>query len=250
MKDTVRFGEYTLSGGILWLLFSSFITLVVLLNGDGFTLTGAVELWTGWFQPLININKNSSINTLLVAVVVVLLFLTGLLLDLLSQHYFSLLETIYFRHWIIKEHRSWMDDLIAKHPKFIQQDYLKFLEEPAFDWRRPTTQRCKQCYRYNKLRAFMTSYILVNAGSSSHSELMNQLNLWRTSRAISMSMMLFCTLLFIVNLVEGSQWQIFVSSILVPAFLLTSSLAISKSMFSRMCMNIFALLYAVEREKS
>ncbi|MCF6283420.1 MAG: hypothetical protein L3J28_14665 [Candidatus Polarisedimenticolaceae bacterium] len=257
MKDTVRFGEYTLSGSVFWLLICSFATLLILFNEGTVNLSGAIAHWKEWFNPLlveIQGDAGGAVKAVLAVICLVLLFFTGMLLDLLSQYYFAFYETNTIRLWILKEHHIWMDDLMAKHPKFIQQDYKLFLEVELRE-KCPPSQWCeqfnlwrKQRYRYNKLRSFMISYIMVNANSSAHDELKNQLNLWRTSRAISMSILLFSTLLFIVNVAERSHPLIFSAFIIIPYGLYACSKAISKGMFSRMCLSLFSLMYTTDKQ--
>jgi hypothetical protein len=259
MKDTVRFGEYTLFGGILWLFVACFTTIISLINTPETTvsISATIALWMEWIQPIINESTHTAIKSLGTAIFVVVLFLTGLLLDILSEYYFAPYEALHFRHWILKDHRSWLDTLVDRYPEFIEKEYKQFLEQPFLSWKEPKNwfkraiEWQKQRYRYKKLRLFLISYIMTHANSSTHTEMMNQLNLWRTGRAISMSMLFFCTMLFYaVNAIEATTLLIFIISIIIPGILFYASVVLSKELFSKMCIHLFAVTYAIDKEKS
>lgn len=265
MKITTRFAEYSITGGLFWLSLFLFATLLqLLIAGTHPTPSNAFMLWGVWLgalQPLATIMNGlpaelqSAIGTVLATLGVILIFLTGILLDLISPIFFTPIETHFFRKWLVNCNHSWLRPLLATHGEFVGEDFTQFASGRLFDWRHPLRCWFTQRHRYNKLRTFMLSYVLMFADSAGIDEFMDTVHLWHTSRALSGAMV---TLAFLLNVtplinyqaVEAQQVEtVAMIAIGVPLLLVAISLIVTLGTYSRMCMTMCSLLYitAVKR---
>src|ERR1700759_4500994 len=106
MKISDRFTEYGLIGGLFWMMQALLLWLVM--PGSA---SLPVELIKNFGK--ISPGAQSGLTALLGALAVVVIFTTGLLLDLFGSFYFRHIETRAF-HALAKTHESWLRRLFEK----------------------------------------------------------------------------------------------------------------------------------------
>ena len=103
MNISTRITEYSITGGLLWvnvILFATFLNLQ--LNQQNFTVDDMVQVWGVWIGVLAPLKATldalpaalqGSLGTLLGALSIIVIFLSGIILDLISPVFFVPLET-------------------------------------------------------------------------------------------------------------------------------------------------------------
>ncbi len=100
MNISTRITEYSITGGLLWVNVFLFATLVNL-PVDQITLNAALQKWVTWFaamKPLaatltaLPTTLQSSLGTLLGALAIIAIFISGILLDLIAPVFFVRVE--------------------------------------------------------------------------------------------------------------------------------------------------------------
>ncbi|MEK7322354.1 MAG: hypothetical protein AABZ84_04665 [Pseudomonadota bacterium] len=264
MNISTRITEYSITGGLLWVNGFLFITLLNLqVSEQAISLGHALRLWSEWIRAMTPLTQalaplspslQASIGTLLAALAIVIIFFSGILLDLLSPMFFISFEMLFFQKWLISKNRTWLDRLVADNRDFIEEDYRCFINTKAFNWRRPLAwferRRC-----YNKLWTFLFSHIMVFSNAAGLDELMDRVHLWRTSRAISTSMVVLgCLMNFTplvhVSLDRDTALNIALTAVGVPLVLFAVSALITLGTYSRMCVVLCALAYSTVKKQS
>jgi hypothetical protein len=267
MQIGSRFTEYGLTGGFFWICQILFFTY----TGQAKTLL----LYLSTIQPppdwIWQIGSTAIISLAIIAV-----FVAGLLLDLLA---------VFFRPtemWVFHEHlvrnRDWLGRLIADYKAYCETDYeefeRKFGESPVAKdrrarfgisllWNRERRQQYVAAVKgkfevaraYERLWSFFASYVLVQSGSSQLSLMVDQYYLWRTGRAVSMSLIVVFFEVLLVDLVfkpvpvEHAYSHAILGSLLL-ATLSTLSVMITKQIYSRLCFTLFALVYVTQDKRN
>lgn len=264
MNISTRITEYSITGGLLWVSVFLFATLLNLqLNQQAITLDQAMNLWGEWITAMAPLTEalaglssslQGSISTLLAALAIIVIFFSGIILDLLGPVFFISFEMMFFHKWLVTKNRPWLDRLIADNREFIGEDYRIFIESCNFNWKRPLAwferRRC-----YNKLWTFLLSHIMVFSKAAGLDELMDRVHIWRTSRAISASMVVLGCLLNFTPLVHtpenhAATVTFALTSIGVPVVLFAVSALITLGTYSRMCIVLCSLAYATARKQA
>lgn len=261
MNISTRITEYSITGGLLWVNIFLFATLLNL-PLDRLNWNGASLVWSGWIATLAPLKSTmetalpsalqSSLGTLLGALVIIVIFFSGIVLDLLGPLFFVPFELYFFRKWLVRKNRDWLDRLIVDNGEFIAADYSTFVGGRVIDWRHPLAwfeqRRC-----FHKISAFLLSHIMVFSQAAALDELMDRIHLWRTSRAISTSLVVLAVLLTFGPLAPISRglehdpraWLI---ATVVPLLLTLISTIITLSTYSRMCLYLGSLAYSTTRK--
>jgi len=262
MNISTRITEYSITGGLLWLNVFLFVTLLNL-PVDQITLNAALQKWVNWFatmKPLaatltaLPTTLQSSLGTLLVALAIIVIFISGILLDLIAPVFFVPVELYFFRKSLVQKNRGWLDRLIAANGEFIAVDYQTFIGGRVIDWKHPFAwfeqRRC-----FQKISAFLLSHIMVFSQAAALEELMDRIHLWRTSRAISTSMVVLAVLLTFGPLASLSRGlandpRLWMIAMVIPLLLTLISALITLGTYSRMCLFLCSLTYSTMRRES
>jgi len=116
MQIGSRFTEYGLTGGFFW------ICQFILLWRSGQTQTLLSNLSTVQLQIAKDIPI--PITSLVSALAIIAVFVTGLLLDLLAVYYRPMEIRVFIRH--LARNRDWVGRLIADHKGYCEADYEEF----------------------------------------------------------------------------------------------------------------------------
>src|SRR6266481_3370031 len=108
MKISDRFTDYGLIGGLFWMMQALLLWLVM--PGSASMPVELIEN-IGTLSP----GAQSVLTALLGALAVVVIFTTGLLLDLFGSFYLRYIEMTAF-HALAKTHESWLRRLFEKYP--------------------------------------------------------------------------------------------------------------------------------------
>jgi len=201
-------------------------------------------------------------------------------------------------HQHLVRNRDWLGRLIVDHKAYCETDYeefeCKFGGSPVAKerrarfgisllWNRERRQQYaaarkrrrearkawKGARPYERLWSFFASYVLVESGSSQLSLMVDHYYLWRTGRAVSMSLVI---VLFEVAFLEpwlslfsairntlskGVQfyppvhsWYDQTPRTLFLLALSTLSVMITKKIYSRLCFTLFALVYVTQDKRN
>jgi len=265
MKIAERFAEYGLTGGFFWLLQLAFL---IILSPDS-----PLVSFEHWLDELSKIHIPSHIATpvggLLAALAIVSIFFTGLLLDLLGSYYILLEMNVFRKN--VNTNREWLDDFVRNHKSYIGKDYNDFLEKfsdiyshgevrrmfidainifglfsPKW-WKRQIAGSKSKIARYrlmkpySRLQSFLISTVLAYSGATRLDVLMDQMHLWRTSRAISTALLIFSveiSLILFPRILKSMHFILIVYFIVAIV-----SIFICIRAYSRMCYTLFALAY-------
>src|SRR6266496_11831 len=262
MNISTRITEYSITGGLLWVNVFLFATLVNL-PVDQITLNAALQKWVTWYaamKPLaatltaLPTTLQSSLGTLLGALAIIAIFISGILLDLIAPVFFVRVEFYFFRKCLVQKNRGWLDRLIAANGEFIAADYQTFVGGRVIDWKHPFAwfeqRRC-----FQKISAFLLSHIMVFSQAAALEELMDRIHLWRTSRAISTSMVVVAVLLTFSPLAPLSRGlandpRLWMIATVIPLLLTLISALITLGTYSRMCLFLCSLTYSTMRRES
>jgi hypothetical protein len=273
MQIGSRFTEYGLTGGFFWICQILFFTY----TGQAKTLLSYlsnVQPPKDWIWQIG--------STAISALAIIAVFVAGLLLDLLAV-YFRPTEMHVFHQHLVRN-RDWLGRLIAEHKGYCEADYeefeRKFRGSPVAKdrrarfgisllWNRERRQQYvagrkrdrearkvwKGARPYERLWSFFASYVLVESGSSQLSLMVDQYYLWRTGRAVSMSLVV---VFFEIQLVDRfftplpmkHPWLHAILGSLVLLTLGTISIMITKQIYSRLCFTLFALVYVTQDKRN
>jgi hypothetical protein len=273
MQIGSRFTEYGLTGGFFWICQILFFTY----TGQTKTLLSYLSCAQRPPEWIWQIG-----STAISALAIIAVFVAGLLLDLLAV-YFRPTEMAVFHQHLVRN-RDWLGRLIADHKAYCEADYeefeRKFGGSPVAKekrarfgisllWNRERRQQYvagrkqerearkawKGARPYERLWSFFASYVLVESGSSQLSLMVDQYYLWRTGRAVSMSLVI---VFFEVQVLEGwlkpepvgQPWYYATPRSLVLLALSTLSLMITKQIYSRLCFTLFALVYVTQDKRN
>lgn len=260
MNISTRITEYSITGGLLWVNLFLFATLLHL-PLDHVSLAAASHVWGGWIESLAPLKEaledalpaalQNSLGTLLGALMIIVIFFSGIVLDLIGPLFFVPFELYFFRKMLVQKNRSWLDGLMEADGEFIARDYQMFAAGRVVDWRHPFAwfeqRRC-----YHKISAFLLAHIMACSQSAALEELMDRMHLWRTSRAVSTSTVVLAVLLTfgpLAPLARGfendpKQWLV---ATVVPILLTLISAIITLGTYSRMCLFLGSLAYYTTR---
>ena len=259
MKGIARFAEYSISGGLLWLNILLFMTLLYAPDNPSFSTI--MEMWRGWLtslggQPeqLSNLDVfGKSINTIVASLFVLLVFCTGLLLDLLSPLICSQLEVIFFRNSIKLSERAWFETLVKKHEAYLHDDYSKFISQPLFNTKNPKIWKAQK-KRASRINSFLMAYIFVNSNNVYLTQLTDKMQIWYTCRSITTSLLMLCLLLNFLPFIDDSavdnNYEIILFTLVLPTFLLLMSIGITIGAFLRVNDAMLALAYHLDLNKN
>ena len=262
MNISTRITEYSITGGLLWVNIFLFTTLINM-KLDHLSVGDVVLVWSGWlaaFTPLKSTLETAlpsalqgSLGTLLGALMIIVIFFSGILLDLIAPVFFVPFELYFFRKWLVKKNRVWLDHLIGGHREFIETDYRAFIDGRVIDWKHPLAwfeqRRC-----FHKLSAFLLSHVMIFSQAAALEELMDRIHLWRTSRAISTSMVVLAVLLTFITVAPFSEGQehapeLWLIATVTPILLTLLSAVITLGTYSRMCLFLGSLVYTTMQKE-
>jgi hypothetical protein len=125
MKISDRFTDYGLIGGFFWLLQCSLFAIVFF-----------PMVWDPSFPPIckdlvaaLSASSNPVLAGLLGALTLILIFTTGLLLDLLGSSLSRSIETnIFVKH--LQRNNTWMGRLMQENGDYVQDDWAQLSGAP------------------------------------------------------------------------------------------------------------------------
>jgi len=262
MKGITRFAEYSISGGLLWLNVVVFATLLSIPPESSLGLIGSIlDVWGDWVTVLESHLRQSSnfdafkntINTLAASLFVLLVFCTGLALDLLSPLFCSQLEILFFRNNIKVKEEKWFSTLVKKHEKYLHDDYNSFVSEPLIKISDPGVWRAQK-KRFNRINSFIMAYLFVNSDNVYLTQLTDKIRIWYTCRAITTSLLALCVLLNFLSVSNSfavaNATNTFIYTLLIPSILVIISFSITIGTFCRVSNSMLALAYHIDKNQS
>ncbi len=242
MNISPRFAEFGMTGAFF--LISQLGVIVFLSSHGEFTI-----LSQHWATVIDTFHSNlpealrKSSDSLVTVIGVICIFITGLILDLIGS-YFAFLEIIIFsRH--IQRNQVWLNVLTYQVPGNVLNDYREYRDRfgsgfivslPRL-WDRVCLSR-----EYRNLQAFLFSYVQVF--SSVSSVLDDNMHLWRTSRAISTTMLILAAeVIWVDALNDRFQFLYFLLIFGVSALITLRS-------YSRLCFTLFSLASVTQEKQS
>ena len=242
MNISPRFTEFGMTGAFF--LLSQLCVVFVL--GSNTELTGFLDKWAqalNAYQGRLPELLQKSIGSLVTVIGVISIFITGLILDLIGS-YFAFLEMILFsRH--LNRNQVWLNEVSAQCPANVKDDYqalrdqfgTSFIVGPQRLW-----GRMHMNWQYKNIQAFLFSYIHVF--SSLSEMLVDAMHLWRTSRAISTTLLIISVEVFLFT--TGSHGVLLL--VFVVLFLLSALITLRS--YSRLCFNLFSLACVTQAKRA
>jgi hypothetical protein len=240
MNISPRFTEFGMTGAFFLL---SQLCIVVLL-GSSTELTGFLHTWArvlDAYEGSLPDMLKKSVGSLVTVVGLISIFIAGLILDLIGS-YFALLEMILFnRH--LKHNQIWLNELSEQCQENVREDYrtlrdffdTSFIVSPRKFWERIHMSR-----QYKNIQAFLFSYVQV---FSSMSEMLaDNMHMWRTSRAISTTLLILAIEVFFFS---GQSGQVLMAFGVLFCF----SALITLRSYSRLCFNLFSLACVTQEKR-
>ena len=235
MKISTRFTEFGMTGAFFWI--TQILFFCIAYEQDPFT-------WLpGWiFSQKINQSDilKDSLGSLLTVCGVIGIFITGLILDLLGS-YFALSEmSLFNRH--LKRNKGWLDELSGQCAESIKADYEMFRDHVGTSFVtsfKTAGQRIRLLGKCHRLQTYLSSYIHVF--SSPSEMLVDHIHLWRTSRAISTTLLILAIEVLALKDHALASYGIM---LVLYAILFAGSILITLKSYSRMCYTLFGLACA------
>jgi hypothetical protein len=242
MNISPRFTEFGMTGAFF--LISQLAVLVFLSpSADSTSFNHHWSAVLDAFQGSLPKVLQESSDSLVTVIGVICIFITGLILDLIGS-YFAFLEIIIFsRH--IQRNRVWFDVLAAQFPERIQNEYLDFRDRfgEGFVVTLPKLwERIWLSPAYKNLQSFLFSYVQVF--SSVSQMLDDNMHLWRTSRAISTTLLILAVEVFLFT-TSSDRIQL----LYFLLFFGVSALITLRS-YSRLCFTLFSLACVTHEKQS
>lgn len=242
MNISSRFTEFGMTGAFFWIgqmiFLSFFITVPAQENSPSW-----ISLWNAYLSMLPK-GMEDVPGSLLTVFGVIGIFVTGLILDLLGS-YFALWElTIFNRH--IKTNQDWLNALAAECPETIRQDYEALRDNFGtgfFVTYRKLRTRLGMSRQCKNIQTFLFSYIHVFSELSDM--LVDNMHLWRTSRAISTTLLLLAFEVIYLN-IHGNLSDL--AYILANVLLFAISALLTLRSYSRLCFSLFSLACATRKK--
>jgi hypothetical protein len=271
MQIGSRFTEYGLTGGFFWICQLLFLAY----SGQAKTLLSHLSTVQLQIPPWISQIGSTAIS----ALAIIAVFVAGLLLDLLAVYFRQWEMRVFQRH--LARNRDWLGRLIADHKGYCEADYEEFERQLGgtslgqdtmagfgvfFFWNRERRQQYvaaakrgrgawKVARPYERLWSFFASYVLVQSGSSQLSLMVDQYYLWRTARAVSVSLVILGLEVWFLSFVSPllSTRPAPELSLVWPFLnLAVAALAIMITLetYSRLCFTLFALVYVTQDKRN
>jgi len=252
MKGLVKLADYSITGGIFLLNLFLFATLIdQLIHHQQIEFTSIFATWQHWLDALAKVTATanqgaiqSALSALAAALSIILIFCTGLMLDLLAPVFFAIFEMLLFKRWLASEDRQWMGRIIAGNQELVQADFDAFVGAGPIRWLLDFGYFLKHRHHFMRLRSFILSYIFVKASGAKLDDLIDQIRVWEISRAISMAMLLQVFLNGGYAFIEAklSGWAFFaVAGGQIGLFLVTVLIVLATT--SRLRATLCSLLY-------
>lgn len=264
MKAVTQFAEFSITGGLLWFNVFLFVTIQTL--GFGATalpepLQQVLDLWSNWAVSVSVIVESvagaSLLGTILNAILsflsVILLYLSGIALDLVAAVLFLPMEMAHFRRQA-RRGSGWLTELTQEHSGYFGGDFQAFKDDPLLKLGDPCFFFLQR-RRYIKTSAFLLSYMTVQGGEARLDHVMDQVRVWRMARAFGASLCIFAVMLslsFFFNAsgtgISGFIWG-FSIYLLIPILLVAAALGLAMGTYTKTNAAITAMTYATSRRQ-
>lgn len=247
MHFSFRFIEYAVVGSFFWIIQFAF----GMYGGNqhlGF-FYGLVDSYT----ELMNFVTNSlhldlvkgSIENLLAALSIIMVFATGLLMEMLSSFFIFTEVDVFTRH--LKQN-DWVTSCVPADHQGIKRDFEALTGQDQGTgfkaWLKRTFSPLLLIRQYKRLYNILFSYVIVHGGSLKLDYMFDQLSVRRTSRGIS------AAILFLYGqfLVQG---QLGFYGYLTALLLFYIAWLNIRHFFGQVCNQLFSLAYVISMaEKS
>ena len=256
MKIDARFfGQYAITGTFFWI--AQYIVLEIS-SLEVPALAGLKELQAGLSSAL---NSAPAMAALAIAGV----FFTGLLLDVASAYFVRIEGQIFTKNLI--RNKGWLEPMLQDYSTYLGDDYDYLCRQSApggeqkdgfsgllRHWR-------KFARSYRRLQALLLSYVRVFSNKEALESLSEQMLLWRTSRAIAVTMIIvaleilgsflvfsFYSIYYNQPHLWGSWFTSYVIALVSFVVGWGGGLLLQKSAYTQMCDQLFALAYATTKK--
>ncbi len=241
MNLSTRFTEFALTGAFFWI--GQFIFF-----GFGYDreLMEILPRWMGvyyGYEVLLPEAIKDTSSTMLSAFGLIGIFMTGLIMDMLSIYFTPFERIIFNRH--IWRNRDWMDNATESCSPAMYSDYQTLINSFGYDYFPPASksiERLRLGRECQRIEAFLFSYIHVFSANAASDILLDHLHHWRTSRALSTVLLILCAEAMYFSFFPGSPWWILGLGYIFIFF----SAWLTLSSYSRMCFSLFTLACATQ----
>lgn len=247
MNISSRFTESGMTGAFFWITQLLFLTIWKELPIPGSEAALKALTSPAWldllkhYESMFPETLRNTTGTLLTTFGIIGIFVTGIILDLLGGPY-TLFENILLnRH--MKNNQGWLEPLLSSCSNNIHESYQKLSDCYASTFAftpGKALQRLRLLGECKRIQSFLFAYSHVYSSNATSDLLTDNLHLWRTSRAISTTLLILAIEILIV---EGPG-NLRNESITIYLLLTLLSLFLTGLSYNRMCYTLFNLACA------
>ncbi|NOX77224.1 MAG: hypothetical protein GXP17_11575 [Gammaproteobacteria bacterium] len=258
MNISTRFTEFAMTGAFFWISQFIFFGFV---HQDEFM--SYLPQWMGvlyGYEVMIPKIFQGAMGSMLTAFGLIGIFVTGLIMDLLGVYFTPLERIILNRH--LHRNDDWMDKITAECSPTVHDDYVQLKEHFGTGFvvsPKQTQKRFSLGRQCRRMQAFLFSYIHAFSSNVTSEILIDNVHLWRTTRAISTTLLFLgfevLALYFHTDADPVSNVSVTVTDTVIydkeliysmmtayALFLLSATLTLSA--YTRMCFSLFTLACA------
>ncbi len=234
MNINARFAEFGMTGAFFWIAQLFYLALA----RDSETqqaLQGFFDQISAVTTVMPRIFEDVG-SSLLTAIGLIGIFVTGLALNLLGSYFVVLENRIFARH--LQQNRDWMDAMMEGCAGPASEDYRQVRDE--FDTSllsfgiRTSLRRMRLSNPCKHVQAFLFSFVHVFGNNGLPESLKDQVHLWRTARAIGATFFFLGFEIAYLEFVGPAKWQ----AVLALGFFAVGCYFTLRA-YQRMCYTLF-----------
>ena len=189
----------------------------------------------------------TSLNGLFASLVIVCVFATGLLLDLLGSLLVFFEADVFVKH--LRRNKGWIGPLVAKYEEFLGEDLNQFLTFPNF-WKRMNPRLGLRPFRliapFGRIESILLSHLLLTADHTKLGMVMDQARTCRIARALSSGLYVLAGVFYYTAPIGGHRpLELSVVAIALVGPLLSTFIV--RRAYSKFCSSLFSYLFVLSR---
>jgi hypothetical protein len=258
-----RYVDYGLVGGLFLILNGAI--LAILGNAPNASLATLLNSFIGAAE--MPKTFESTFNTVMISILVVIVFASGLLLDLLG----SILAVYEMRIFVsqFKRNETWARPLLQSYAEFIQDDLEGLIEAHPYSWYQEFTWTAlaslfrrliltfKSFGRFNRIEGVLMSHLIFNSDEKKTQFVLENLHTCRVARSISSGLYITAISSFIFLFVPILSDRKFVDRLdtyftatVIGTVIIVLSIYVLRRAYLRFCSSLFAAIYVLNIRSS
>jgi hypothetical protein len=189
----------------------------------------------------------TTLNGIFASLVVVCVFATGLLLDLVGSLLVFFEADVFVKH--LKRNKAWIGPLVAKYEEFLGEDMNQFLTFPNV-WKRMDPRLGLQPFRliapFGRIESILLSHLLLTADRTKLDMVMDQARTCRIARAVSSGLYVLAGVFLYTAPIGGHRpFELSIIAIVFVGPLLSTFIV--RRAYSKFCSSLFSHLFVLSK---